>query len=346
MTNYTNSQQKVLDRINAAERGRNDYSVKEVKTNDYNNDLWVVVHNGEEHPILSESFYLTVGPRGGVTITGVSSFRMGDAQERWDADQVSCDLFNYAVFNGRATVKQYDKRPTKAEAVAAKQAAEERLATKAEAEKADAENVAQEAAEELVEAKPQLNEYYAVFTLSGELKLVEKLRDSHELEIEIYAYDLEGAKEQFKAHKKFLESEGLMDSEVEDDAEEADEVVEVQAERTEERHGYNGEINNLRDLRAYIDLLASDWDGEQDLHDFCHEQADGSEYHIYYGKAWQLVNMVRFDDRSIFDAAEDGAFNHGITFESADQMMTLIAYEVIYQELSLAVQELEQEWAA
>lgn len=133
-------------------------------------------------------------------------------------------------------------------------------------------------------------------------------------------------------------------AEIENVAPEAsEELIEVVA---EEKHSYNGEIKTLRDLNAYIDVLASDWDGEQDLHDFCHEQADGSEYVIYYGKAWQLVDMIRWNDRSIFDAAEDAAFNHGTTFESADQMMTLIAYEIIYQELSLAVQELEQEMAA
>lgn len=247
MTTYTNAQQKVLDRINAASRGRNDYKVTKIETNEYNKDLWISVHNGEEHCVLSETFYLTVGPRGGVTITGCCVFRIGDAQERWDAEKVSCSLLNYTIFNGNAKIKFFGKRPTKAEAVAAKQAAEERLAAKAEAELVDAEKTAEKASEELTEVstevKPQLNEYYAVFTLSGELKLVEKLRDSHELEIEIYAYDLDDAKEQFKAHKKFLESEGLMDAEFEEEAEEeAEELTEVVAERTDDS-GYNGWTN-------------------------------------------------------------------------------------------------------
>lgn len=55
-----------------------------------------------------------------------------------------------------------------------------------------------------------LNEYFAVFTLNGNLKLVEKLLDSHELEMELYAKNLDEAKVLFKAHKKFLKAEGLI----------------------------------------------------------------------------------------------------------------------------------------
>lgn len=102
-------------------------------------------------------------------------------------------------------------------------------------------------------------------------------------------------------------------------------------------------IKTYNDFTAYIDLLASDWDGDQDLHDFCHEQADGSEYVIYYGNAWQLVDLMRWHCRSTFDSAEDAAFNTGVEITSTDQLMTLLAYELIYQELSLAVQEKQSE---
>ncbi len=98
-------------------------------------------------------------------------------------------------------------------------------------------------------------------------------------------------------------------------------------------------IKTLNEFNAYIDVLVLDWDGEQDLADFCHETADGSEHVIYYGSAWALVDFMRWHAPDIFDAAQDGAFNSGIIFESANQMMTIIAYEIIYQELSLAVQE-------
>lgn len=55
-----------------------------------------------------------------------------------------------------------------------------------------------------------MTEYYAVFTLTGNLKLVTEVLDSHELEIEFYAQSLADAKAQFAAHKKFLKSEGLI----------------------------------------------------------------------------------------------------------------------------------------
>lgn len=100
-------------------------------------------------------------------------------------------------------------------------------------------------------------------------------------------------------------------------------------------------INNLKEFNAYIDLLASEWKyGEQDLHDFCHEQADGSEHVIYYGNAWDLVNMVRKADSSLLDDAELAIENGMVT--GIHETMSLLAYELIYQQLSLAVQELEE----
>lgn len=98
-------------------------------------------------------------------------------------------------------------------------------------------------------------------------------------------------------------------------------------------------MKTFNEFTQYIDILAMDWDGEQDLHNFCHEQADGSEHVIYYGNAWQLVDLIRWNARHIFDSAEMGAFDIGVEITSSDQLMTLIAYEIIYQELSLAVQE-------
>jgi hypothetical protein len=100
-------------------------------------------------------------------------------------------------------------------------------------------------------------------------------------------------------------------------------------------------MKNLIDFNNYIDLLVSDWDGVQDLHDFCHEQADGSEYVIYYSKAWDLVNLIRWSDRSILDDAELAIENIQVG-DSLDSIMCLLAYEIIYQQLSLAVQELEE----
>ena len=55
--------------------------------------------------------------------------------------------------------------------------------------------------------------------------------------------------------------------------------------------------------------------------------------------AWDLVTMIRHADSSLFNDAEDAAFNYGVEFESANQMMTLIAYELIYQAIMLTLND-------
>jgi len=47
--------------------------------------------------------------------------------------------------------------------------------------------------------------------------------------------------------------------------------------------------------------------------------------------------MMRQQDYSLYDCAEDSAFNYGVEFESANQMMSLIAYEIIYQHIMLTL---------
>jgi hypothetical protein len=97
-------------------------------------------------------------------------------------------------------------------------------------------------------------------------------------------------------------------------------------------------LNNLKDFNEYINSLASKWDSEQDLHDFCHEQSDSSEHVIYYGKAWDLVNMIRIYDYSLLDEA-DSVLEYS-EFESINQAMTLLANKIIYQSLSLSLKRL------
>ena len=104
-------------------------------------------------------------------------------------------------------------------------------------------------------------------------------------------------------------------------------------------------MNNLKDFNNYIDSLCDDvWinykaqlNDQDDWPDIAHELADGSQYVIYYGMAWDLVTMIRQQDYSLYDCAEDSAFNYGVEFESANQMMALIAYEIIYQHIMLTL---------
>lgn len=100
-----------------------------------------------------------------------------------------------------------------------------------------------------------------------------------------------------------------------------------------------------KEFNDYIDMLASDYSasGHDYFGDYCHECADGSEYVIYYAKAWDLVNMLKHSDRAILDDAEMAIFDYGFEMEgqSIDSIMCKLAYECIYQTLSLAIQEQE-----
>ena len=106
-------------------------------------------------------------------------------------------------------------------------------------------------------------------------------------------------------------------------------------------------MNNLQDFESYIDSLCDDvWinykaqlNDQSDWHDIAHELADGSQYVIYYGMAWDLVTMMRHADSALFNDAEDSAFDYGIEFKSANHMMTLIAYELIYQHIMLTLND-------
>jgi hypothetical protein len=104
-------------------------------------------------------------------------------------------------------------------------------------------------------------------------------------------------------------------------------------------------MNNLKEFNDYIDFLASEfkYSGHEDFSDYCHEAADGSQYVIYNGMAWDLVNMIRLADHAIFDDAELILENDN--FDSLQSHITAMAYEIIYQQLMLALQELNEEAA-
>ena len=101
-------------------------------------------------------------------------------------------------------------------------------------------------------------------------------------------------------------------------------------------------MKNIVEFNDYIDLLASEfkYSGHDDFSDYCHEAADGSQYVIYNGMAWDLVNMIRLADYSLFEDAEMMLEND--TFDSLQSHITMMAYEIIYQQLSLAIQELNE----
>ena len=96
-----------------------------------------------------------------------------------------------------------------------------------------------------------------------------------------------------------------------------------------------------KEFNEYIDSLADDYCAEdyEDFSDYCHECADGSEFVIYYGCAWSLVYMIKQYDSALLMDAEIALSDYKDGDLSIDAIMTTLAYECIYQQLSLAIQE-------
>lgn len=96
-----------------------------------------------------------------------------------------------------------------------------------------------------------------------------------------------------------------------------------------------------KDFNDYIDQLAAEYNPDEYEYfgDYCHECADSSEHVIYYGKSWELVNMMRVSDYSILEDAEFALSDFDSKELSINSIISTLAYECIYQQLSLAIQE-------
>lgn len=96
-----------------------------------------------------------------------------------------------------------------------------------------------------------------------------------------------------------------------------------------------------KEFNDYIDQLVSEYNDEhyEDFSDYCHECSDSSEYVIYYSNAWELVNMIRVSDYSLLEDAELALSDFNSKELSINSIMSTLAYECIYQQLSLAIQE-------
>lgn len=103
-------------------------------------------------------------------------------------------------------------------------------------------------------------------------------------------------------------------------------------------------MENMKEFNEYIDMLRDDILteyrlGNNDRDDWCdivHEHADSSQYVIYHGMAWELVNMVRRCDGALFDDAERGLETEGMDL---NRIISVMAYECIYQQLMLALND-------
>ena len=63
--------------------------------------------------------------------------------------------------------------------------------------------------------------------------------------------------------------------------------------------------DSLRELNSWVDACVEDFKSEDmDPSDYAHECADGSEWAIYYGKAWDLVCACRDHAPEMLDEAD------------------------------------------
>ncbi len=106
-------------------------------------------------------------------------------------------------------------------------------------------------------------------------------------------------------------------------------------------------MENMKEFNEYIDMMRDEIlteyrsgnNDRDDWSDIVHEHADGSQYVIYYGMAWELVNMVRKYDYALFEDAQQGLYGLELECSEVNKAMSILAYEVIYQQLMLALND-------
>ena len=110
-------------------------------------------------------------------------------------------------------------------------------------------------------------------------------------------------------------------------------------------------MKNYKEYLDYCQRLAEDvndsYSDDIDINDLIHQKADGNEYTIYYGKAWDLVNMMRLNNCELLDEAIDEVQGNGFEFQGdIHAYMTWIAYFLIRNGIYSAYQHIESEVVA
>ena len=103
-------------------------------------------------------------------------------------------------------------------------------------------------------------------------------------------------------------------------------------------------MNHLEYTQTMDSLINSAYeefkrDDTQDLEDIVHEIADGHQWVIYYGMAWDFVSFVRFADLYEYEAAQEMVNDIGENTSDLDTLMTQMAYWLIYNIVRGAVEE-------
>lgn len=108
-------------------------------------------------------------------------------------------------------------------------------------------------------------------------------------------------------------------------------------------------MKNHVEFLDYIAALAEDiantTTDREEVYDLVWEYADSSEYVIYYGKAHDLVHLVRNWDSSLYNDAEEELeeLTCGGEPMSFDKHATVLAFCIIRVELTRRVEELIEE---
>lgn len=98
-------------------------------------------------------------------------------------------------------------------------------------------------------------------------------------------------------------------------------------------------MKNYSEFQDYINMLAADFkdSGYKYAEDFAHECADGSEYVIYYSKAWELVSIVREGNYDLYSEGSEHASDCQGDYSDLDTQMTSVAYWIIFTSVMQAV---------
>lgn len=98
-------------------------------------------------------------------------------------------------------------------------------------------------------------------------------------------------------------------------------------------------MKNYIEFKDYINMLAADFEasGHEDAAEYAHEAADGSEYVIYYSKAWELVDTVRSYNIDLFCEGEEWGMGLDHRHSSLDGIVSSVAYGIIYTAVVEAV---------
>ena len=99
--------------------------------------------------------------------------------------------------------------------------------------------------------------------------------------------------------------------------------------------------DSLRELNSWVETCVEEHDpGEMDPSDYAHECADGCQWAIYYGMAWDLVAACHDHAPEMLDEADD-TYSSIYPNDDADinTRMSRLAYLIAHDALWRALQK-------